>query len=171
MNGGLIIINYQLLTLILPSVVSIISIAISYYLGLKAKDREYYKNNLSERYEKAYVPITRLLIEDLQNCPIFIRDRNTALKYSEIIINNINHYELETWKIYPAYYDSYMEFMGIVKINPDLQPQFPYINEYFINLILSILQEGSEISKELSKPDICSYLYNHIYRSCMPPKG
>lgn len=160
-----------MLTLILPSVVSIFSIAISYYLGQKSKDREYSKNNLTERYERAYVPITKLLIEDLPKSPTFIHDRKSALKYSEIIIENIHYYDLKTWKRYPAYYYSYIEFMGIVKIRPNLQPQFPYINEHFINLILSILQEGSEISKELSKPDICSYLYDHIYCSCMPAKG
>lgn len=112
-----------------------------------------------------------MLIEDLLKSPTFIHDRKSALKYSEIIIENIHYYDLKTWKRYPAYYHSYIEFMGFVKINPDLQDQSEFLQSHFIELILSILQEGSEISKELATPNICSYLYDHIYHSCMPAKG
>lgn len=161
----------QTLIIIIQSIVSLLSIAGSYYFGIKTQEKKDIKNNLKNRYEQAYVPVIKLLIIDLPNSPNFITNRNVADEYCNIIINNIYQYEELTWDSCYPFYNSYLEYMGYKEIHPDLQSRIPYININFINVIKPILQEGSKISKRLSEPDISTYLLHHIEQSCMPPKG
>ena len=156
---------------IINTLLPIISIFISNYLGRNSQKLKYNNENKMDRYDIAYIPLLNRLIIDLPNSPKFIVDETSAIYYAEIIINNLHHYEEKTWQNFYLFYNSYLEYIGHTPVNPELQPQAPYINEHFILLILSILKEGSKLSQELSLPDISAFLYNQIQISCEPAKG
>ena len=156
---------------ILSYIIPVVTIIISNYLGRRSQEITTNKENKMQRYDIAYIPILNRLIIDLPNSPNFIVSENSAIFYTEIILNNLHYYENETWANFQPFYNSYLEYIGHIKVNPDAQAQSPYINIFFRDLIMSILKEGSELSRELSLPDISAFLYSQIQQDCKPAKG
>nr|DAT41051.1 MAG TPA: hypothetical protein [Caudoviricetes sp.] len=156
---------------IINTLLPIISIFISNYLGRQSQKIKYQNENKMDRYDIAYIPLLNRLIIDLPNSPNFILDDISAIYYADIILNNLHYYEEKTWQNFYPFYYAYLEYIRHTPINPELQPQAPYINETFIPLILSILKEGSKLSQELSLPDISTFLYNQIQISRKPAVG
>lgn len=151
------IINWELaFTTFLPMyIIPMISIYLSFWFGLKTKERDVKVEALKTRYDNLYEPLLRLTIESWKYVKIPSSfPKELREKFIDLFDKNIGEMGVQSLEFYPKMYESYLFYLqktvGKVEIHPDLD-KFDINFNIFCNLLM---KECSIIREKLKYPEI-----------------
>ena len=156
--------NNNLFQIVTP-IVSILSIFISHYLGLRASKSKFKKDMLKHRYESVYVPYMLIIAKmpGIQSKPI--SNPNVAIAINEITLKNIHLLGKNSASYASQFYLDMLDYFEYCDGNPNYSNAETNINSTFIEMSLEILKEASHLSKELNLPNIALTFYNEILKN------
>lgn len=155
--------------LILPSVISVISIFISNYLGNKSTSSEHKLNVQEDTYWKYHIPIIQWLSRTNSTMwnyayLIAIPVSNTSNLASEFILThvsqNIEYAPKEVVTAYSEYlqrasnYEFYVRFNELAGLGTPVENSAQEIADLFDKIIVASLTEAKKLSNTLGYPDI-----------------
>lgn len=153
--------NSKLINLITP-LVSIISIFISHYLGMKKTDSRIKQEALQKRYDTVYIPYIQLLARTFPLLPYPISDPEIAITINSITLENIEYLGKESSSCAVDFYLAMLDFFEYYSGNKEFPDAKDKINAIFHKMTQAILLEASQLSKELKLADISQVFYNEI---------
>lgn len=156
--------NNNLLSVITP-LVSILSIFISHYLGLKSNKVKFKKEMLKYRYENVYVPYILLVAKMPSTLSQPISNPKVAIAINEITLENIHLLGSDAAICASRFYLDMLDYFEYCDGNPDFPDAETNINSSFIEMTQVILKEASHLSKELNLPNIAQTFYNEIAKN------
>lgn len=153
--------NSKLINLITP-LVSIISIFISHYLGMKKTDSRIKQEALQKRYDTVYIPYIQLLARTVPLLPYPISNPDVAMTINSITLENIEYLGKKSSSLAIDFYLTMLDFFEYHNGNQDFIDAKDKINTTFYKMTQVILLEASQLSKELKLADISQVFYNEI---------
>lgn len=154
--------------LILPSVISVISIFISNYLGNKSTSSEHKLNVQEDTYRKYHIPIIQWLSRTNSTMwnyayLIAIPVSNTSNLASEFILTHVSQNIEYAPKEVVTAYSEYLQRAGNYEFyvyyapngnDPELEKSAREISKLFDQIIVASLREAKRLSNTLGYPDI-----------------
>ncbi|NVF10786.1 hypothetical protein HV819_02075 [Anaerococcus sp. AGMB00486] len=152
---------FKFINVITP-LVSIISIFISHYLGMKKSNKKLEKESLQKRYETVYIPYIQLLARSFPLLPYPINTSEVAITINSITLENIEYLGKNSSLLAIDYYLAMLDFFEYCNGNKAYSNAKDKINTTFIEMTQEILLEASQLSRELKLADISQVFYNEI---------
>lgn len=147
---------------VITPLVSIISIFVSHYLGTKKTDKSLELEALQKRYDTVYVPYIQMLARAAPLLPYPINNPDVAMTINSITLENIEYLGKESSSLALDFYLAMLDFFEYYNGNKEFPEAKDKINAIFHKMTLAILQEASQLSKELKLADISQVFYNEI---------
>lgn len=147
-------------------VVQVISVGLTYYFGRRSAISDLKTTALKTRYETAYVPYVKvlyhgLMIDDVNQDASF----ETRGKFFDILSQNLESWDPETLRLYPAFYKAFLDMLEYEDGNADFTNAPKEFRQAFRDITLSILESTQSIARELSMPPLGAALYENYRRS------
>lgn len=173
----------DLLILLVPSVVSIISIFISNYLGVISSN---FKNQISiqeKTYNEYHIPLIQWLLQhnkDSWNYARLIAMPNIMQKEPDFILShiskNISYAPSKAVELYSDYFDlfmsdNYYSFSSASFDNPKVEKEVILKSDIFDQIIIESLKEASILSNKLGYPDIARPVLDNFSLNVHASKG
>lgn len=152
---------FKFVNLITP-LVSIISIFISHYLGMKKTDKRLELEALQKRYDNVYIPYMQMLAKAIPILPYPISNPEIAMTINSITLENIEYLGKESSPYAIDFYLAMLGFFEYCNGNKEFPDAKDKINAIFHKMTQAILLEASQLSKELKLADISQVFYNEI---------
>lgn len=158
--------NYfiDFITGISPSVAVVLAASLSPWISNKNEKRRSKHEALKERYDKLYLPFIYEIIKFNVDYTELVLSSGIRQQFLDILLPNIKYMDKESFAFISDLYTTHIDLISYEKLSYEDKQTLSNVNQKNIEVYSqmftitskSILREASEISKELSMPDIAS---------------